>query len=118
MSVLPPKAAIGQPRCRLRFVIVCYGGAKLPGKHLASKVHCVDDEIIERLKRRERRRRGDTDECRETREVQERHRQPARSLKPPAGTFQRLPVRPTIDPCRFPITTIGAASRQASAPAT
>jgi hypothetical protein len=27
-------------------VIVCYGGAKLTDKHLASKVHCVDDEII------------------------------------------------------------------------
>jgi hypothetical protein len=26
-------------------VIVCYGGAKAPDKHLASAVHCVDDEI-------------------------------------------------------------------------
>jgi hypothetical protein len=24
----------------------CYGAAKLADKHLASKVHCVDDEII------------------------------------------------------------------------
>ena len=34
-------------------LIVCYGGAKLTDKHLASTVHCVDDEIIEWLKRRE-----------------------------------------------------------------
>jgi hypothetical protein len=27
-------------------LIVCYGGAKLTHKHLASKIHCVDDEII------------------------------------------------------------------------
>jgi hypothetical protein len=27
--------------------IVCYSGAKLFDKHLASTVHCVDDEIIE-----------------------------------------------------------------------
>jgi hypothetical protein len=27
-------------------LIVCYGGAKLTDKHLASKVCCVDDEII------------------------------------------------------------------------
>jgi hypothetical protein len=26
--------------------IVCYGRAKLTDKHLASKIHCVDDEII------------------------------------------------------------------------
>jgi hypothetical protein len=25
--------------------IVCYGGAKLTDKHLASKIHCVDDRI-------------------------------------------------------------------------
>ena len=37
-------------------VIVCYGGAKLTDEHLASTVHCVDDEIIEWLKRREQRR--------------------------------------------------------------
>jgi hypothetical protein len=36
-------------------VIVCYGRAKLTDKHLASKIHCVDDEIIEWLQRRERR---------------------------------------------------------------
>ena len=38
-------------------VIVCYGNAKLTDKHLASTVHCVDDEIIGWLKRREQRRR-------------------------------------------------------------
>jgi hypothetical protein len=38
-------------------LIVCYGGAKPTDKHLASKIHCVDDEIIGWLKRRERRRR-------------------------------------------------------------
>ena len=32
-------------------LIVCYGGAKLADKHLASKIHCVDDEIVEWLKR-------------------------------------------------------------------
>ena len=26
--------------------IRCYGGAKLTDKHLASTIHCVDDEII------------------------------------------------------------------------
>jgi hypothetical protein len=34
-------------------VIVCYGRAKLTDTHLASKIHCVDDEIIEWLKRRD-----------------------------------------------------------------
>ena len=38
-------------------VIICYGGAKPTDTHLASTVHCVDDEIIEWLERRERRRR-------------------------------------------------------------
>ena|ERR1700716_3486987 len=38
-------------------VIVCYDGAKVADKHLASTVHCVDDEIIGWLKRREQRRR-------------------------------------------------------------
>jgi hypothetical protein len=38
-------------------VIACHGGAKPQDKHLASIVHCVDDEIIEWLARRERRRR-------------------------------------------------------------
>jgi hypothetical protein len=33
-----------------------YGGAKLTDKHLASTVHCIDDEIIGWLKRREQRR--------------------------------------------------------------
>jgi hypothetical protein len=44
MSVLPPKAAIGQLRCRLR----ChhpYGGAKPADQPFATTVHCVDDEI-------------------------------------------------------------------------
>jgi hypothetical protein len=49
MSVLPPKADIGQADCD---VIVCYGGAKLADKHLASTIHCVDDEIIGWRKRR------------------------------------------------------------------
>ena len=30
-------------------VVVCYGDAKLSDKHLASTIHCVDDEIIEWL---------------------------------------------------------------------
>lgn len=33
-------------------VIICYGGAKPEDKHLASKVHCID-EIFDWLKRRE-----------------------------------------------------------------
>jgi hypothetical protein len=39
-------------------VIICYGAATVYDKHLASKVHCVDGEIIEWLKRREQRRRA------------------------------------------------------------
>lgn len=39
-------------------VVVCYGGAKPTDKHLLSRVHCVDDEIIGWLERRDRRRRG------------------------------------------------------------
>ena len=39
-------------------VIVCYGGAGLFDKHLASTIHCVDDEIIGWLQRREQRRRA------------------------------------------------------------
>jgi hypothetical protein len=35
-------------------IIACYGGAKLTDKHLASKVHCVDEEIFEWLERRKR----------------------------------------------------------------
>jgi hypothetical protein len=27
-------------------LIACYGNAKLTDKHLASKIHCVDDGII------------------------------------------------------------------------
>ncbi len=37
-------------------VIVCCGGAKPEDKHLASKIHCIDDEIFDWLKRREKRR--------------------------------------------------------------
>jgi hypothetical protein len=36
-------------------VIVCYGGAKLFDKHLASIVLCIDDEIICWLEHREQR---------------------------------------------------------------
>ena len=36
-------------------VIACYGGAKSTDRHLASKIHCVDDRIIEWLERREQR---------------------------------------------------------------
>jgi hypothetical protein len=36
-------------------VIICSGNAKLTDSHLASIVHCVDDEIVEFLDRRERR---------------------------------------------------------------
>jgi hypothetical protein len=35
-------------------LIVCYGGAKLTDKHLASKIHCVDDRIIGWLEWRRR----------------------------------------------------------------
>jgi hypothetical protein len=38
-------------------VIVCYGGAKPTDTHLASVIHCIDDEIIGWLRRREQRRR-------------------------------------------------------------
>jgi hypothetical protein len=36
-------------------VIICYGGAKSIDMHLASTVHCVDDEILKWLEHRERR---------------------------------------------------------------
>jgi hypothetical protein len=36
-------------------VIACYGGAKLVDKRLAATVHCVDDEILGWLKRRDQR---------------------------------------------------------------
>jgi hypothetical protein len=39
-------------------VIFCGGGAKPTDTHLASTVHCVDEEIIEWLERRERHRHG------------------------------------------------------------
>ena len=39
-------------------VIVCFGGAGLFDKHLASTIHCVDDEVIGSLRRREQRRRA------------------------------------------------------------
>ena len=35
--------------------VICGGGARPEDKHLASTVRCVDDEIIEWLKRREER---------------------------------------------------------------
>jgi hypothetical protein len=35
-------------------VIKCYGNAKPTDVHLASTIRCVDDEIINLLKRRER----------------------------------------------------------------
>jgi hypothetical protein len=38
-------------------IIKCYGGAKPTDRHLASKIVCIDDEIIGWLKRRERHRR-------------------------------------------------------------
>src|SRR5437879_3938617 len=38
-------------------VIACYSGAKLTDKHLASKIHCVDSEIVKWLEWRERRKR-------------------------------------------------------------
>jgi hypothetical protein len=38
-------------------IIFCGGGAKPGDTHLASTIHCVDDEIIEWVERRERRRR-------------------------------------------------------------
>src|SRR5260370_37358291 len=39
-------------------VIVRYGGATFADKHLASTIHCVDDEIFEWLQRRETKPRG------------------------------------------------------------
>jgi hypothetical protein len=33
-------------------VIICYGAATVYDKHLASTVHCIDDEFIEWLRRR------------------------------------------------------------------
>jgi hypothetical protein len=35
-------------------LIVCYGNAKPEHEHLASTIHCIDDEIIAWLQRRER----------------------------------------------------------------
>ena len=35
--------------------IVCYGYAKPTDTHVASTIHCIDDEIIEWLQRREQR---------------------------------------------------------------
>jgi hypothetical protein len=35
--------------------VVCGGGAKPGDTHLLSTVHCIDDEVIEWLKRREER---------------------------------------------------------------
>jgi hypothetical protein len=50
MSVVGVKAEI-----RRRAIVDECGS---PTTHLASKIHCVDDEIIEWLERRDRRRRG------------------------------------------------------------
>src|SRR6476660_5636992 len=36
----------------------CYGGAKPADKHLASRIVCIDEEIVTWLERREQRRRG------------------------------------------------------------
>jgi hypothetical protein len=65
MSALPPKADIGQRRAMTDpdpsplfadgCSVICGGGAKPTDEHLASIIHCVDEEIIEFLKRRERR---------------------------------------------------------------
>jgi hypothetical protein len=61
-SALHPKADIGQRRRDHRpdpnpfadcDAIVCCSGAKVTAKHLASTIHCIDDEIIGWLKRRE-----------------------------------------------------------------
>jgi hypothetical protein len=38
-------------------VTICYGNASPTDLHLLSKVHCVDEEIISWLERREQRRR-------------------------------------------------------------
>jgi hypothetical protein len=38
-------------------IIRCYGGAKPADKHLASTIHCIDDEVLDWLQRREQRRR-------------------------------------------------------------
>lgn len=37
-------------------IIFCYGGARPCDTHLASTIHCIDDEIIDWLERHERRR--------------------------------------------------------------
>jgi hypothetical protein len=65
MSALPPKADIGQRRAMTDpdpnplfadgCTMICGGGAKPEDVHLASTIHCVDQEIIEWLKHRERR---------------------------------------------------------------
>jgi hypothetical protein len=34
-------------------IVICYGNAKPEDTHLASIVHCIDDEIFKWLKRRE-----------------------------------------------------------------
>jgi hypothetical protein len=68
MSVLPLKADISQRAAAMTDldpnpfadcdVIVCYGNAKSTDKHAAATIHCIDDEVIEWLERRERRRRS------------------------------------------------------------
>src|SRR5258706_14736528 len=57
MSVLHPRKQASVSYVADCDVVVCYDGAKLTDKHLAARVHCVDEEIIGWLKRREQRRR-------------------------------------------------------------
>jgi hypothetical protein len=47
---------MGCAGCSCCDVIVCYGGAKPTHTHLASIIHCIDDEIIEWLQWCERNR--------------------------------------------------------------
>jgi hypothetical protein len=46
MSVLPPESRHTVSCAAGCDVIVCYGGAKVTDKNLASTVHCIDDGII------------------------------------------------------------------------
>jgi hypothetical protein len=43
-------------------IIICGGNAKPEDTHLLSTVHCIDDEIIRWLERREKRKRRITTE--------------------------------------------------------
>jgi hypothetical protein len=44
-------------------IIVCGGSAKPEDVHLASTIHCIDDEIISFLRRREKQRRKMKGHC-------------------------------------------------------